>query len=989
MMRTICAITLPALLYTAAAWAQAAGSGSITGMIRDVYGDGLPDTKIVVSNPSLGFSRTIMTSDDGLFLTGELPPAAGYALGFGRKGFASKEIKDVQVLAGQRLELNLTLEATASSEGEAGLVLPARVDGTQGVNGQIGPRELDALPAAGRQWSSLALVAPGVAPGNAAGQIAIRGEAVSNAISIDGTDVTFRLAPKAVSRTLSLDAAQEFQVSAVPTAETGGAMGGRLNAVTRSGGAEHHGSVYEYFRNASLAAADRYSLGRDLRGRQHQAGFSVGGPAGRGLFYFANFELLDGKSNTLNRVINPALTDAAGISLLASNCNATAAQCSAAMNFLNPQLNVTVPRSNHAVNGFGRLDYRANERQTVSLSLGAMNWRSNNGVRNELVSNDGGLLGGNADAREQTRFAGASWTAAGDATVNQLRLGWSHDRWAATPATGLYPSTGALGINIAGMMAGAAPEYPAVYSEQRYQAGDDVTRLYNSHAFKFGLAVSATADRVAQSIGQAGIYTYNSLTDFAADFSGNTSLKKNYSLFQQSISEDSARHWVSKEFSVYFQDTFRLRPNLTVDYGLRWEKPFLPKPRWVNNDYWVTGRISAPNIDYAPRLGVAYLMGQKTTLRMGYGMYYAPFSGNVLKTLLSGGQSSVVATPAQTGAPVFPNLYTDISNLPKGVENITYASGRFRNPYSKQFTLSLARELGSDVTVSASYIRSAGTKLWSSHDLNLTAPTKSATYAIQDENGVKTGEYTTKVWTAKSDSRYGRIYEIENQADSWYNALALELRTRARRGFTVNSTYTLSDAKDNFGSGMLTGGNTADLGYDSDKGISSSNQRHRATIRWTWQPRLVDGPARRLVNGWELSGIVTLASGRPATPLVLATGQQFAGIVPVYANTLNGSGGWTRAPFLGVNSLITQAQRTVDARVSRTFAFTERLKGALTLEAYNAFNSKYDTGVNTIGYVASNGVIRALPGLGDGNSTASYPDGTNARRAQIALRLSF
>ncbi|MBZ5584022.1 MAG: hypothetical protein LAQ30_17785, partial [Acidobacteriia bacterium] len=135
--------------------------------------------------------------------------------------------------------------------------------------------------------------------------------------------------------------------------------------------------------------------------------------------------------------------------------------------------------------------------------------------------------------------------------------------------------------------------------------------------------------------------------------------------------------------------------------------------------------------------------------------------------------------------------------------------------------------------------------------------------------------------------------------------------------------------------------------------------------------------------------IATLGSPLSLSALALSSGQQFSGITPVYATSLNGSGGWARVPFYPVNSLPLSSQYDVDGRITRTFSFGERLKASIMFEAYNAFNQQWNTGVNSIAYLATGGVLKPVTGVGLGNASAGPLDGTNARRCQVALRISF
>src|SRR5262249_38057554 len=140
--------------------------------------------------------------------------------------------------------------------------------------------------------------------------------------------------------------------------EFGHSRGGTVNAVTRSGSQQFHGSLYGYFSNQNLTATDRYALGEKLFGKRYQTGASLGGPVRQGkLFFFANAELLDSSSQGLNRITSPLLADTTGTKVQTSNCTATAAQCFVAANYVvQPQMNVVVPQSDHWVTGLGKLD---------------------------------------------------------------------------------------------------------------------------------------------------------------------------------------------------------------------------------------------------------------------------------------------------------------------------------------------------------------------------------------------------------------------------------------------------------------------------------------------------------------------------------------------------------------------------------------------------------------------------------------------------------
>jgi hypothetical protein len=105
--------------------------------------------------------------------------------------------------------------------------------------------------------------------------------------------------------------------------------------------------------------------------------------------------------------------------------------------------------------------------------------------------------------------------------------------------------------------------------------------------------------------------------------------------------------------------------------------------------------------------------------------------------------------------------------------------------------------------------------------------------------------------------------------------------------------------------------------------------------------------------------------------------------------TLNGGGGWNRAPFLPVGSLDVDQVKRLDARLERQLPFTERVQAKITFEAFNVFNMMYNTSISTQAYSATGGVLNPTIGVGRGTNSQGFPDGTNARRAQVGLRVTF
>jgi hypothetical protein len=396
------------------------------------------------------------------------------------------------------------------------------------------------------------------------------------------------------------------------------------------------------------------------------------------------------------------------------------------------------------------------------------------------------------------------------------------------------------------------------------------------------------------------------------------------------------------------------------------------------------------------------MLGDKTVVRGGLGMFYARIPGTLIQTLnFTNGlyQPGILLTPTTAGAPTFPNNVASLSGFPGGSVSLTFADPNFRNPYTIQGDLSVERELTPNLGVTLSYIYSRGVHLLTNRDLNIGPEGPPVSYRVNDASGNQVGTFTTPTYRTANriDPRYQRIQQIENGGQSWYNAMVVQVNKRMSHGLQGSLAYTWSHAID---LGNIGGGNNA-LFYDfprtyrngdyaAEKGSSALDQRHRLVVNSIWSPtftRSQSWAARYLVNGWQISQITTLASPQFATPTLRVSGTPFPGAA--FPTTANGFGGTNRVPFLPYNYLEIDNIFRTDARLSRELPFTERVRAWINFEAFNLFNNVYNTGVNTEAYSLANGVISPTAGVGVGNQSQGFPDGTNARRAQVSLRLVF
>ena len=990
-------VSILGLVLPFGAWAQAsAGFGAVSGVVFQAGMDTMPEAEVTVSNEALGTKYTMLTTDDGVFHAANVVPAPGYLLNVAKKGYRSWQSDKFTVSAGQTIEFKVSLEA-AGTTGEIDAGMSAVDPFPAGTSDVVTPEDLAQLPASARRLDVLVPLAPSVTTALAQpGVMVTRGLAFSNIALTDGIDTTdnYFFWKPGIAGQVAQDGVETFQVlSSNPDLEYGRAMGGIVNAATRSGGTGYHGAAYEYFRSRGLESKDGFAAGYDTRQMQHQAGASVGGPIhGDQLFFFANLEALYRSGDGLNRITSPLIADPTGRFVLPSNCTATAAQCAVATKFLQSQMNVLEPLDEHSLNGFAKIDYRRSDRNTVSFDASAAHWRAPSMAQTGTVAPNGGLIG-DPTAREESRFAKADWIGTiSPESVNDLRLGIFEDKVSEYPSTQTF-STGLLGLTVAGTNVGnSLPFTTVVPDEHRYQLVDNLRITSNSHMFQVGADISKTRDYISSLVDPAGAYTYNSLTAFAQDLASGG---KSYTVFNQTFG-NPARSLGLKEAYFYAGDTWRASPRLTAVFGFGYERYFLPQPTEASTSYYETAGFSAPWLDFTPRAALAYMVNDRTVVRAGYGFYYAPFPGQLLDNLFLGNaiyQTNISVNPNQSGAPAFPNVVLSATKIPAGTTNVEYAVSKLRNPHMQQGNLSVEHRVGQDSTLTAGYIMSRGYRLWTSQDVNLTAPTKTETYTIDNSAGQAIGTYATSYFTARNDVNSAHVYQVDNGGSSWYDALTLQWRTKMHRDFDLWASYTWSHSTDNLGLNSAQGfvfSSNSDTNYNTDKGRSAFDQRQRAVLHWAWDPR-----------GWSFSGLATVASGQPVTPLVMVQGQQFSGATMAYTTSLNGAGFWNRVPFESIGALETGSVFNVDARLARTFSFGERWKAIAALEVFNLMNRQAATLINPYAYLSvaplasglvngpTAGILKPIASAGQGLASQSFPDGTNARRLQLAVRFTF
>ncbi len=1021
------------LLAAVAAWGQAtAGLGALSGTVRDASGAAVPGAKVVVSNSGLGLTRELRTTDSGLFAAPALTPAAGYKVEVTKEGFNTYTAPNLTVQVGQTLDLNVQLAVGAATQ-QVEVVASAPVvdDVKTETSSVVGNQLINELPINGRRVDSFVLLTPAVTKDADFGLVTFRGIAGGNAFLVDGVDTTDQYYNENAGRTrlgsqLSQDAVQEFQVLASNySAEYGKASGGVVNTITKSGTNEFHGTGFWYFRNRTLDARDRYAQINPPEWR-HIFGATLGGPIVKDkLFFFADTEIQRRHFPMVDNIINSSV-NAASQTWIGCGAPATTAQCNA-INALLPRMFGLVNRNGDQELGFLKLDYRPNERNTFSVSMNYLHWFSTNGIQTGIVSTSGAAVGTNGDDSVRDRIGKASWTfVPSSSVVNEFRFGWFKDRQAddfdPTLQAG-YP-IGNVSLSVAGVgTLGGYNILPRILpSENRYQFADTLSWVKGNHSFKFGFDIARTEDFSNSLSNRFGSYTYSSVTNFALDYTNPAPGPSHYSTFVQVFGNPIIDTQLT-DLAFFANDTWKVSPKLTLNYGLRYEYTVIPQPPITNPNYPQTGKIPSAGRNFAPRIGLAYSLNDKTVIRAGYGLFYARYISAMVANFFSLNdlytQSLTISSPTTTGAPIFPFALSSPAGALASNRSITFAAPNMRNPYTQQINVGIERALTHSLTLTTSYIQNRGKRLFTVRDINI-GPLSSQAYnfTILDSSYNPTGQvYSTPIYLLSNriDTRYGHINQVENGGKQWYDALAVSLVKRFSNTLSGTVSYTWAHELDEnqesgsnaifFSSGPMGLFNGA---YSNDKGNGNLDQRHRFVGSFVAQPKLMKGDsafAKYVANGWQWTGLLTLASGRPNFESV--GWSSTANLPQAFTGTLNGLGGDNRVPWLPNNPLLLDPTYRFDTRLGKIFPIRERMYLQLLFEVFNLTNTISNTSVSAPGFTAANKGTAAAPNFvvapcasatattcapetpGLGTASAGFPDGTNARRAQVGLRFVF
>jgi Carboxypeptidase regulatory-like domain/TonB dependent receptor-like, beta-barrel/TonB-dependent Receptor Plug Domain len=952
-----------ALLFCAAnSAAQASRVGAtFEGIVRDTSGAVIPNSKVTLHNPLTNQSRNVTTDEQGFFRAEQL--AVGiYEVRVEQTGFAPYRQAGVGASLGQTVHLDIVLVPASASEQVTVNAQPSSLDPSQSsVVSSVDQERIEELPVRSRNYLDFVLLAPGVSSSPitaaAGGSTPLTGSGFtfgglrsrSNNLSIDGLDNNEEYTGS--SRTeLSPEIVQEFQVvNNGLSAESGGASGGSINVITRSGTNTVHGDAFLFAQDGALNARDPFETESGKPSfRRFRAGFALGGPVTKDkTFYYAAVEQEHNRGQ-IGSDIDPAV---------ASTINAFLAT-GAFPGLATRQITTPFsPIARSETEAAGKLDHQLTNNSALMLR-----YTFTNNKESGDAFNTNGLIDASARGSSFTSdnaLSGSLTTVLGSEAVSDLRFQAATRHAVLRTNEPFGPE-----IDIEGLVTFGRPY--AGNSERRenhYQGSYTYSRTRGKHLWKVGGTVNRVRLRADVPDGFDGVYLFGSLGDFLAG---------NPSQFRQAFGNPNVDFPVTS-FGGFVRDHWPLARQLTVDLGVRYDFERLP------------ARFNQDTNNISPRIGLAWSPSPKWVFRAGYGVFFDRYvlanltraiekngsqafeqvaDGNAATSLFAAAQGGSLVSPASGIAP-----------------SIFQPDPHMATPYSLQASAGAEYLLAKNLTVRADYLFVHGVKLPRTLNANLLPPVV-LTLANASSLGVSNPtqqQIGREVFSpGRLNSQFDDTYQLQNSATSTYNGVSFTLNRRMSDELAFSASYTLSKTFDDASDFDEQPQNPFDL--RAENAVSRQDQQQRFVFNALWELPIGDeedkGGKPEESTGWltqtfshiEVAPILTLESGRPVNPLTgLDSNQSHA--FPLSARPL----------VLSRNSLNTPTLATMDFRVLKYFPFGRAKRLDVVAEFFNLFNS---ANVSQINPVFGSG-LTPIPGFRQPIA------GTGARQIQFSLDFEF
>jgi hypothetical protein len=936
---------------------QAPVRGTLEGTVIEAGHLPIANAAIQVLDLSTNDRRTTSTDAHGDFRIAGLRVGA-YELHANAPGFSTYTQTGIVLTVDQTVRLTVELVPAEVKSQVTVTAPPSPLDVTQtSVTSVIGHEQIEELPVRTRNALDFVLLAPGVSPTNAqtaAGRQTPFGasgftfgglRARSNNISIDGLDNNDEFT--GASRTeLSPEIVSEFQiVNNGISAAFGGASGGSINVVTRSGANQMHGDAFLFAQNGELNARppiESQTQKPDLS--RYRTGLSNGGAIQKNKsFYYAAFEQ-EYQRGQDDSILDPSLTS------LLNGYFAGGAIPRLSTRSLNPGF---FPTARAETEASGKLDRQLDTNNSLMLRYAFTNNREASQAFNAGGLNDPSAAGSSFIA--DNALAGSLLSTLSPTTVNDFRFQVARRR-----ATLRTNDTTGPEIDINGLLSFGRPyEGNDARAENHYEGSDTFSWNKGSHLFKAGGVVNrVTLDSNAPD-GFGGVYLFPSVPAFLAD---------EPDFFLQTFGDPHTRYNVTS-YGGFFEDHWSVGPKLTLDLGMRYDFEHLPAG--LNQD----------TNNFSPRVGFAYSPAPKWVLRSGFGIFYDRYTlANLNRAIeINGQQAFQQVAVGAVAATLFQQSSGGSLPAPSPLlrSAIFRADPRLATPYSAQSSFAVERQLSTNFTLGFSYLFVRGIKLPRTRNINLTAPVlltleNALAFGVSDPSAQQLGR--PFFGPARLNPGFNGIYQLEDAASSTYHGMTVSFNRRLADDIEFSANYTFSKTIDDASDFNEQPQNPYDL--RAERGLSRNNQAHRLAVNGTFDLPIGDEDASgihqslltRMFKNIELAPIITVESGQPVDAL---TGLDS-----------NRSQAWplsARPTGLGRNTLLTPTTATVDFRALKFFPVGEHGHLDVVAEFFNLLNR---TNVNQINPFFGSG---ATPFAGFGVPIRAL----NARQIQFSLDFEY
>ncbi len=927
--------------------------GTILGTVTDPSGAVIAGAKVTAKNAGTGLERTTDTSADGSYSVPELPIGT-YTVTVTQPGFQTFVASGVavDVASERRVDASLKTGEVSTKVEVAGDLLPQVETTSAELGGTLTADAIANVPVNGRDYTKLIYLNPGVAgspdqisdsPGSF-GTFSMNGSrGRANNFLLDGTDMNdgFRNDP-AINEAgvfgdpatiLPIDAVAELRVLSNYEAEYGRNSGAVVNIVTKSGTNDWHGSLLEYNRTSSIGGARNFfnTAGSQDPFHNNQFGGSLGGPIVKDkTFFYVDYE---GQRETGAQAGQSCVPDPAQIAADIAE-NGPANPVSAALLARNPWPAPNIPSaapqagqllgpgadfdtgcpngnnlatSTHFNNRVDSLIAKIDHSFNASNMFTGRYYFGDSDQSFPFAQLAGGLLPGfNTTTPTRVQLVSLSYVRVVNSNqVNETRLGWNRFVEGFFPEDHTFdPSSIGLDTGVTSSFdfglpkittgefsaIGATNSVPRSRVDSNWHFIDNYSWKSGRHDVKFGYEFRRTTIQVIQDNTFRGKLGFDDLSSFLEGVPSSGKVAQG----------NSRRHTSENNHGFYLQDSFRLTPRLTANFGMRWDYFGVVKEKDnLFNRFDPTGAGNVAPVgqlygkdynNFAPRFGFAYdLTGKgRTIIRGGWGLFYDAFAQDIFighapyNCAFCPGAAFTGSGPAPIGSaglsgnafgqgPVFAGF--------SPLSDFFGADPHLRTPYTQNFNLNIQQQLGKAV-FEIGYVGAKGTKLFRFRDINQpsqaqitawdTSPTGACAGGFTPPNCPISGfdgPDGVNFNVPRTFSNFFYVNQEESTATSTYHALQTSLRMSGWRGLTSSVNFVWSHSIDNASDSEDFIPNAAQpnnsLAPLAEKGNSNFDIRRRFTWNFGYQFPKMAGSMPKLKNGWGVDGVVNLQDGQP------------------------------------------------------------------------------------------------------------------------------